>query len=478
MKVIRQIMLDEWRYWYRSKLALVLINLALVLSVASVAVNYFETKEAEHERTHLQEDAEARFLDQPDRHPHRMVHYGHYVFRTPSPLSIIEPGVDSFAGTSIFLEGHRQNSAMFSEQRQSAGLTRFSSLSPAFVMQIIIPLFIILIGYSSMTREREMGTLNVILSQGVSSRQVILGKFAAIAACGFIAILPLGLASLYASLDGESLLISAVFTAFYFIYLLLWAGITIAVSAFYQRGHSSFTTLIGIWILFCILIPRIGSSTAAALVPIPGKLERDFAVYEEVKKLGNGHNASDPAFNNLKKKLLETYNVEDVSKLPINFRGVIAQFSEKRLTAVLNKFAEQRMSDELAQAQIARRFAWLSPTVAMRNVSTLLSGTSLETHHRFLREAEALRFEFVQSLNKIHEESISFQADASKYQDENTAKSAKVDASNWNILSSFSFSVESMSIRMERSVPYLIQFVFWCGLAFSLLRFAERRVRI
>ena len=89
MSVIKQVTRDEWRFWHRTKLAATIIIIGTLLTLVSAVVNTLEMQHASHEREHLQQSAQAQFLEQPDRHPHRMVHYGHYVFRTPSALSII-----------------------------------------------------------------------------------------------------------------------------------------------------------------------------------------------------------------------------------------------------------------------------------------------------------------------------------------------------------------------------------------------------
>ena len=475
MKVIKQIMLDEWRYWWRTKVATTVMLIGLLLTVAAIIVNSLEIEHKAHQREHLQHTAEARFVEQPDRHPHRMVHYGHYVFRTPSPLSIIEPGVDAFTGTSIFLEGHRQNSAMFSDQRQSSGLTRFSSLSPSFLIQVLAPLFIILIGYASVSREKEAGTLNIMITQGVNKWHLLLGKLLALTTSGLLLLLPLILAS---SLLGseESGLITTSFILGYILYVLVWSALVVAISALVNKNSVSFTSLIVIWVALAILVPRIGSSTAASLVPSPGKLEADFAVLEEMRKLGDGHNAADPAFEKLKTNLLAKYQVDSIDKLPVNFRGVVAEYSEQKQAKVLNKFAEQRMSEELEQALIARQFGWLSPTVAIRSLSMMMAGTSLETHHRFLREAEALRIDFVQSLNRVHRDKLDYQTDVNRYKDEETAKKALVDASNWQVLADFEFAPESTANRLAQSMPYGLQLILWCVLVCLLLAVASRRM--
>ncbi|GGP70652.1 ABC transporter permease [Shewanella algicola] len=476
MIAITKITWDEWRFWHRTKLAATIIVIGTLLTIVSAIVNTVEMQNAKHEREHMQQSSEAKFLEQPDRHPHRMVHYGHYVFRSPSPLSIIEPGVDSFTGTSIFLEGHRQNSAMFSDQRQASGMTRFSSLTPSFLLQVLVPLFIIMIGYASVTREKEAGTLNIMITQGVNLWHLLMGKYLALVSSALLMLLPLVIAAIWATINGESMVITSSFVAGYVAYIFVWCGIVLTVSALSQKSSASFVTLACLWIVLCILLPRIGSSSAAAIAPSQGKLEADFAMLEELRKLGDGHDTSDPAFEQLKQNLLAKYDVSKVEDLPLNFRGAVAQFSEKQLTELLNKFAEKRMQEELAQANIARQFGWLTPTTAIRSFSMMISGTSLETHHRFLREAEKLRFDFVQSLNKVHQDTLSYQADMNRNKDADSTNAARVDASNWQVLSSFSFTPDTAKTRLTRSMPYGIQLLFWLGAIGLCLRFAVRRI--
>lgn len=477
MNIIKQITRDELRFWHRSKLAATILIIGTLLTVVAVVVNTVQMQHAKHEREELQTTSETQFLDQPDRHPHRMVHYGHYVFRSPSPLSIIEPGVDAYTGTSIFLEGHRQNSAMFSDQRQASGMTRFSSLTPSFLLQVLVPLFIILIGYASVTREKEAGTLNIIVTQGINLWHLIIGKYVAIVSSALLMLFPLIIASVWATLNGEALLVTSTFVMGYVAYILIWSGLVLAVSAMSNKSSVSFTVLVALWIALCILIPRIASSTAATIAPTAGKLETDFAVLESLRKLGDGHNAKDPAFEKLKQDLFKQYNVDKVEDLPINFRGAVAQFSEQKLTTVLNKFAEQRMQDELAQANIARYFGWLTPTTAMRSFSMSIAGTSLETHHRFLREAEQLRFDFVQALNGAHKNTLSYQSDMNRSKSVDDNNAARIDASNWQVLSSFSFTPDSANTRVARSTFYILQLGFWILVIVVLLQVSIRRIK-
>ncbi len=477
MSVILSVTKDEWRYWMRSKLALSVLVIGVLLTLGSVIVTSIQMIELNHQRQSLQNNAEETFVDQPDRHPHRMVHYGHYAFRLPSPLSMLDPGVDAYTGNSIFLEGHRQNSAMFAEQRQGTALTKLGSLSPSFIVQMLAPLLLVLIGYSTVSRERESHTLSFILGQGTSVGSLLMGKALALFFIVCLIMAPLIVSSVFALYQGESIAIVISFLLGYMLYLIVWALVILAISSVFSKNSESFTSLIFLWVLLCIALPRIASTTAATIAPNPGKLETDFAVIAELRKLGDGHNANDPAFDKLKASLLKQYNVDSIDQLPINFRGAVARNSEAELTQVLNRFAEQSMAKELEQTLLARHFGWLSPMVAIRSLSMINAGTSIETHHRFLRETEALRFDFVQALNTVHVEQLDYQIDINRSNDEASSRKARVSAENWQVLKDFKFEIDSPSTRLSRSVSSYLQLLIWVAFLSLIIKNIGRRLQ-
>ncbi|MDY6926440.1 MAG: DUF3526 domain-containing protein [Pseudomonadota bacterium] len=248
------------------------------------------------------------------------------------------------------------------------------------------------------------------------------------------------------------------------------------ISTLARSNSVSFSGLVAVWILLCLVVPRIASNTASVMVASPGKLETDFAVLKKLRQMGDGHNANDPAFKAFKDNLLAQYNVDSVEELPINFRGVVAQKSEADLTEVLNEFAEQQMAQQQSQAVIARMFGWLSPMIAIQNASMKLAGSDLENYQRFMREAEAVRFEFVQSLNKLHAEGMSLEQDANKYKSAEAKKAATVDAENWQMLEEFQFTPLPAGQRFFNSLTAVLQLLFAAGLVLGFTYIAGRRV--
>jgi ABC-2 type transport system permease protein len=467
---------DEWRYWLRSKIAMTVLAIGLVLTLASVIVTAITMMELSHTRHELQTTSDKSFVDQPDRHPHRMVHYGHYAFRTPSPLSTLDPGIDAYTGNSIFLEGHRQNSAMFADSRQGTALTKLGSLTPAFIVQTLAPLLLILIGYSGISRERELQTLSYLLSQGTSGVTLIAGKGLALLSVVGLILTPLTVSALFTVAAGESLLAVVSFVVGYALYLTVWVLLILLASSVFSKNSGSFTALAFVWILLCIVMPRVASTSASTAVPSAGKIETDFAVKAQLRKLGDGHNANDPAFMQFKQSLLKKYNVKSIDELPINFRGLVASESEAKLTNVLNKFAEQRMQAELKQTKVSRYFGWVSPMVAIRSLSMIVVGTSIETHHRFLHETEQLRFDFVQGLNKVHVEKLSYQDDMNRNASTEATKQARVSAQNWQVLQNFTFNVDNAQVRAQRSIPAFLQLFIWIAVLLGGIKFVGKRL--
>ena len=193
--------------------------------------------------------------------------------------------------------------------------------------------------------------------------------------------------------------------------------------------------------------------------------------------MGDGHNAADPAFEQLKTNLLLQYGAASVEDLPINFRGIVAQTAEADLTAVLNRFAEERMATEIRQVSLLRSFGWFSPTLALREASMTSAGTGLEAHHKFLRDAEAVRFDFVQGLNRVHAEQLAYADDINRSSDPAAERRTRVSSENWNALEDFDFVPPPADERVEGALAPLGKLGAWFALLFGLVLSSARGLR-
>jgi ABC-2 type transport system permease protein len=477
MSTIAAIAAAEWRAWARSRLALGAGLLMLGLLVASTGLTALRLQAERAEREHHQGQAEAAFKAQPDRHPHRMVHYGHYVFRTPTPLALLDPGLDAVTGQSLFLEGHRQNTAMFAARSASSDLGGFAAFSPALVWQLFAPLLLVLLGHGVLVREREAGTLATLLAQGLRPRVLLAGKALALAGVVGVLLLPLAAGAALAVAWGEQPLAALALLLAYALYGLLWATLALLASTLLRRRAAALAVLASAWIALTLVLPALAASAAAARAPMPGKLQTDLAMLADLRKLGDGHNANDPAFAQLRADLLQQHGVSRVEDLPVNLRGVVAEYGERKLTDMLNEWADRRMAGEQRQAAALAQQGWASPLLAVAGASRALAGTDLAHHHRFLRAAEALRYDFVQGLNRVHAQQLAYADDIRRSSDAGAERRTRVAASNWQLLQGFRFEPDAAGARLARATTPLAMLLAWCVALGLALAWAGGRLR-
>jgi ABC-2 type transport system permease protein len=454
---------EEWRFWIRSRLAVAATVLALLLVVVSLVTTMSRLASEREARSSLQTTAEETFRAQPGRHPHRMVHYGHYVFRTPAPLAVVDPGVDPYTGTVLFLEGHRQNLATFSPLYSGAQGGPFAQVTPALVYQVLVPLLLVVVGYASVAREREARTDRQLFTSALRPADLWLGKVIALAGLAGVLLVPLALAAFGVLAAGENPLAAALLVAGYALYLLVWCLIIVAASARAAAPSGALLVLVSAWVGLSILAPRAASSLTESVHPMASKIESDLELTVALRDAGDGHNASDPAFARLRANLFEEYGVDRVEDLPVNFRGIVAQKAEADLTDAMNRFAEARMEKERRQASTLGLLSVTSPALAIRKLSTAVAGTDLAHHHRFLREAEAARFDFVQGLNKLHAEELAYADDINRSSDPEAERRTRVSAENWRLLDDFTFTPAPAGRRFLRAFWPLSVLLLWAA---------------
>ena len=115
--------------------------------------------------------------------------------------------------------------------------------------------------------------------------------------------------------------------------------------------------------------------------------------------------------------------------------------------------------------------------LAAAEASRAVSGTDLSTHHRFLREAEALRFDFVQALNRVHAEQLAYTDDINRSRDAESERRTRVDAANWQILQDFSFEPADGATRLSNAGLSVLMLIVWFGFVSGGLMIAAGRIK-
>lgn len=460
----------------RSRVALIGVVALLLLSTIAAATSQAHMAQERLSRLANQTQTDALFEAQPARHPHRMVHYGSYVFRPIGTLAGFDPGIDPFSGTTLYLEGHRQNSATISAVRENSSLMRFGQLTPAFVLQTLAPLLLIFLGFPMITRERGRGSLRLLLSSGVTVGDIIFGKTLALGSIGLVALVPAWLALFLMALAMPSEAGAAAMIGLGCgLYVLIWVVGIVAASALAQTGQGALLSLIGIWCFVAIVAPRGAAELASRLAPLDSRATTDLTIQAELRQLGDSHNPDDPFFAAFKARILAQHRVTKVEDLPFNFRGAVSAEGEALTSRLFDKYFVELATVQRTQSQIVSGLSILSPALAVRHVSMAGAGTDLETHLRFLQQSEAHRFAMVQYLNGLHRDKLNHADDAARSKDRAAEQRTRIAADNWAKVPDFVFKPTRAAERLSAALAPILTLSLWLG-AMLVLAVWSRRV--
>lgn len=477
MTSVLLIVRHEWRQLARSRVAIIGLALVILLSIAAAATSIAHRDSNADIRERFQATADQRFDDQPARHPHRVVHYGHFVFRPLPALAAFDPGVDSFTGNMIYLEGHRQNSANFGDVRQSSLLARFGLLTPAFVLQLLAPLVMIFIAFGIVARDRDAGTLRQSLTLGVAPGRLLAGKLLAVTGVGGLLLLPAAFTLGWLVIgEGAPPLPAAVLLGGYAVYLLIWALIITLVSAFSSQARIALLALLALWTATAVLLPRVAPTIALGTAPLPTRLETDIAIQRDLRAMGDSHDPADPFFTAFRARVLAQYGVERIEDLPVNYRGLLALEGERMTSSLFDRYAERQFAREREQAATVGLIGLLSPSIAIQRLSMATAGTDLEGHRRFLLQAEAYRFDIVQRLNRMQAEALTYSDDSNRNSDPDAARRVRIDSANWRGVPDFAYRGATTAEKLRAAAAPALVLGGWLLLGLLLLRLAARHI--
>jgi len=252
----------------------------------------------------------------PDKHPHRMAHFGTFAFRLKHPLSIFDFGIESFTGNAVFLEAHKNHTANFSEASFSTGLLRFGELSMSVILQMILPLLIFFMGYSAVVADRENGTLKILLTQGASWKAILFGRSMGLIGLALLMSLPFIITIILVLIFYDDIVLEdwfrlGIITMAYLLFIFILCFVTIVISSGSRSSKNALVKLLGIWLMMVVLIPKVSQAIGSYVYISPTKLAFNAAIEEEVIQHGDSHNPNDPHYNALKDSVLKVHNVKE-----------------------------------------------------------------------------------------------------------------------------------------------------------------------
>lgn len=351
-----------------------------------------------------QDEQRHQWLQKRMANAHVAAHAGITVFRTLHPLAVLDSGVDDVVGQSVFLEPHRRSPFTAASAERASIAPAFADLTVALTLQTLVPLLIVLLTFTAIAAEREQGTLRLVLSLGVRPAAVVLGKAIGLTASVLAITVPLMIAALVTvRAQGEvDVWRAGLLTLAYVLYLCIFVGMGLLVSARSQTASGALITLLGFWLVACFLVPRGAFALAQRVYP-PPTAAAFAAALEQIDRAGDvGFLQQRSA---IEQRLLAEHGVERPGDLPVSTWGVTLYEREAESTARYNEqFA--RIDDAYdRQQRLVDLISIAAPPLALRTVSMALAGTDTAHHRHFAAAAEAYRYALVQAMNAVAIES-------------------------------------------------------------------------
>jgi len=241
----------------------------------------------------------------------------------------------------VYLEAHKQNEFKFRPAQDAAtSIQRFGELTAAVVLQVLIPLLIILLAFSTFAGEREQGTLRQLLSLGVERTHLSMGKALGVAGALAVVIVPATLIGVFALAltSGSGLLAVDVARTFlmvgaYSLYFLIFLALSLAVSAWSSSSRVALVVLLSFWIVNGLIATRAFSDLAGFLHPTPSEVEFDTTLQRDLADT----KGLDAKLDEIKAGLFQKYGVNKLDDLPVNFRAISLQEAEEHGYTVFEK---------------------------------------------------------------------------------------------------------------------------------------------
>ena len=339
------------------------------------------------------------------------------IYRKPDPMQVFISGVNNDVGRFSNVRSTESIKLTNSVYTDDPIFAVFRFLDFSFIVQIVLSLFAILFTYDAINGERENGTLGLIFSNAVPQLKYILAKFIG-SWLGLVIpiLLPILLGVLVVILfeipfTPNHWLRFAAFLGVSLLYFTFFIALGIFISSVTKRSAVSFLFLLVFWVMFVLIIPRVGVMMAGKIYPVPSVAEIDGQIEGFSKSRWDQHiqgmeemwKERNAAMEGMTEEERETYRDEHMwdwmQKSDATRKSVqtdINEFSRKVNEELRNKKAEQE--------RLAFSLARFSPAAAYQLSAMNLAETDIRLKSRFEHLLEEYHKSFVDYAEKKQEE--------------------------------------------------------------------------
>lgn len=306
---------------------------------------------------------------------------GTTLYAKPNSLIFMADSGDKYRPSGYHLYPKGRLSAMPGKVRNFK-MPDIPELDWTFIIKIIFTLYVLLLGYSSISGEKEQGTLRLILSNSHGRIKFLVSKYIAIILTVsipliigvLINLIILGV-SIPQVLSLDNLVRILLMLILAFAYLSIFAFLSLLISSLIHQSSLALLVLLAVWILFAIIIPNVPSILSEEFSKVPSE-------YDTANQIG---------------PLIQKQVWEGITKI----RGQVEQGeikTEEELKKLTDEAFEQgqqdlakhykNYNDAMKQrAMMARNLSRISPTALFQFASENIAETGLIQEEQFEKDA-------------------------------------------------------------------------------------------
>lgn len=395
-KEIQETIVDS-RFWIASVLCTLLVPLGMYVSLKNYEqrLESYQTSTQQYVR-HSRGRIDANFEAKG--------------YRPPSPLSVFARGLKDLLNLKVTTT--RTGNVEIVSEPDSTNLQAalFGKIDFVYIITTVLSLLAFIFTFSSVTGEREMGTLRLMLSNATPRSSIILAKIigsflvflAPFALSILIGLLVLSTSSVFSF--GSSGILPAVlmmlFITLLFMFCIFCLGVL--VSTLTHRSLVSMIVVLLVWVVWALVVPKVSPMIAQIAYPIQSpqvvedqkQMARENLLNEltvkksdlfkskmaDVQKMmtdGKGQ----ANFSNMQQSAMEAKKAYDQEKVPLERE--YEQRIDEAVRLVENAYANKRQ----IQTAIAVNLSRLSPICCLTYALSELAGTGTLELESFRRKA-------------------------------------------------------------------------------------------
>ncbi len=299
----------------------------------------------------------------------------------PGPLSVFTVGQMDLLPSSyqVSLQGRLTDFAR--ETLEHPAHLATGTLDVSFVLLYLLPLFALAFSFDLVSREREDGTLRLVLVQATGLRGWALRRLAVRAAVLLGLCVLAGLAGHGLTGGGGGLPRLLGWLALVVGYGAFWFCLALAVNARALSSATNALVLVGVWLLLVVVVPAAAQLGVSALYPVPSR----------VALVGATRDASLDA-QRRGSEVLSAYFEDHPELAPKGTRtegywptALAVQDEAARATAPVVAAFQSQLDAQQSALELLR---FVSPALAFQQALQDVAGTGGARHAHFLRQVD------------------------------------------------------------------------------------------